>query len=55
MAKSLGAGTIVEGIETGSELETMKSFGCDMQQGYLIQAPGSEKIIGAFIKKNCKQ
>ena len=54
MAKSLGAGTIVEGIETEAELEIMKRYQCDMYQGYFAQAPGSEKSIEAFINKRCK-
>jgi len=39
MAHELGLQVIAEGIETQAELQTLKSFGCDLIQGYWVGPP----------------
>lgn len=39
LARSLDMQVIVEGIETEDALETVKQFGCEFGQGYLISKP----------------
>lgn len=40
MCHELGVGVVAEGIETAAELETLRSLGCDLLQGYYIARPG---------------
>jgi EAL domain-containing protein (putative c-di-GMP-specific phosphodiesterase class I) len=39
MAHDLGLKVIAEGIETELEMFTLKSFGCDLIQGYWVGPP----------------
>ncbi|MDR1965302.1 MAG: bifunctional diguanylate cyclase/phosphodiesterase [Synergistaceae bacterium] len=39
MAKSIGIKVVCEGIETASQLDFLKSVGCDYGQGYLFSEP----------------
>lgn len=39
MAKTLGIRTLVEGVETRSQRDFLRSAGCDMMQGYLFSKP----------------
>ncbi len=39
MAKSLGIRTLVEGVETASQRDFLRTAGCDMMQGYLFGKP----------------
>ena len=40
-AREMGGRVVAEGIETGSELSTLKLLGIDRGQGYLLGKPGS--------------
>jgi diguanylate cyclase (GGDEF)-like protein/PAS domain S-box-containing protein len=39
LAHALGLPAIAEGVETQLQLDVLKSFGCDMAQGYLLSKP----------------
>jgi diguanylate cyclase (GGDEF)-like protein/PAS domain S-box-containing protein len=39
LGQSLGLTTIAEGVETEAQLETLRAFGCDLAQGYLLGTP----------------
>lgn len=39
LAKALGLPTIAEGVETGEQMFTLKSMGCDIVQGYYFSRP----------------
>lgn len=47
----LGSKVIAEGVETREELETLKSLGIELFQGYFIGKPAFEKLE-AFSKLN---
>lgn len=53
MAHGLNLVTIAEGVEESEVLETLRSFGCDQIQGYLLSKPLSaaelEKFMSAYI------
>ena len=40
LARALGAATIAEGIERRTQLETLRTLGCDYGQGYHLGRPG---------------
>lgn len=44
MAEALGVQCIAEGIETGEELETVKTLGIRLCQGYLLARPAVEAL-----------
>ena len=39
LGQTLGLAVVAEGVETASALERLRSFGCDVAQGYLISRP----------------
>ena len=39
LGADLGLSVVAEGVETGTVLEVLRSFGCDKAQGYLISRP----------------
>ncbi|MEO8160128.1 MAG: EAL domain-containing protein [Arenimonas sp.] len=48
MARALGAGIVVEGIETEEMLAALRQLGCDYAQGYLIGRPQTlEELLAA--------
>ncbi len=51
LASKLGMKTISEGVETEEQLEILKSFGCDMIQGYLFSKPVPEDELLQFLKQ----
>ncbi|NMM16074.1 MAG: EAL domain-containing protein [Cellulomonas sp.] len=51
MAKALGATTIAEGIERPSQLESLRSLGCDLGQGWHLGRPAPpEQITSSFAR-----
>jgi EAL domain-containing protein (putative c-di-GMP-specific phosphodiesterase class I) len=44
-ATELGAALTAEGIETASELATVRALGVDFGQGYFIAQPGAAKSV----------
>ena len=40
LAHNIGKRVVVEGIETNSQLEILRSLGCDEVQGFLLGRPG---------------
>jgi diguanylate cyclase (GGDEF)-like protein/PAS domain S-box-containing protein len=49
MARSLKLETVAEGVETQSQLDTLRGLGCDNFQGYLISRPLDAQNVRAFI------
>jgi diguanylate cyclase (GGDEF)-like protein len=46
LCKGLGLGTVAEGIETRAQLESLRTLGCPIVQGYFISRPvPAEQII----------
>ncbi len=41
MARTLGMGTVAEGVEDAAQLEVLRAAGCDAVQGYLVARPMS--------------
>ena len=39
MARTLGMGTVAEGVEDAAQLELLEQAGCDAIQGYLVAKP----------------
>jgi EAL domain-containing protein (putative c-di-GMP-specific phosphodiesterase class I) len=39
LAHSLGLTAVAEGVETREQLEKLRSFGCDLAQGFLWSRP----------------
>jgi Amt family ammonium transporter len=52
LAKGLKLKTVAEGIETLSQLETLKKMGCDFFQGYYFYKPQKPEVIETLLKKN---
>jgi len=49
LSKQLGIEAIAEGIETEEQLQKLKTFGCEMGQGYLFNAPLSSEAAERLI------
>ncbi len=49
MARNLQFDCVIEGVETREQLALLKSFGCNMAQGYLFSRPLSRDEAAAFI------
>jgi EAL domain-containing protein (putative c-di-GMP-specific phosphodiesterase class I) len=46
LCRGLGLGTVAEGIETRAQLESLRTLGCPIVQGYFISRPvPAEQII----------
>ena len=39
LSQAIGSTTVVEGVETLSELEQIRSLGCDVAQGFFFSRP----------------
>lgn len=51
LAKGVGLKTIAEGVETEAQLAKIRSYNCDMVQGYLFSAPMPEEKIYDLLKE----
>jgi len=55
MAHELKLKTVVEGVETEHQLEILKSIGCDLMQGYLIQRPMPAGDVVSYLRQGNRQ
>jgi EAL domain-containing protein (putative c-di-GMP-specific phosphodiesterase class I) len=51
MGHSLGLKVVAEGIETESAAERLRSFGCDIAQGYLYAKPMPLDMLNEWLAK----
>jgi EAL domain-containing protein (putative c-di-GMP-specific phosphodiesterase class I) len=49
MAKNLDLKVIAEGIETNSQLESLKALNCESGQGYLLSRPMAAEELLQFL------
>ncbi len=52
IAKQLGLKTICEGVETGTQLNWLKTVGCDMVQGFYYSKPIPAAELENFVMDN---
>jgi EAL domain-containing protein (putative c-di-GMP-specific phosphodiesterase class I) len=52
LSRNIGLKVTAEGIETVEQAELVKSFGCDLVQGYLCGRPVPESEVAAVIIRN---
>jgi Amt family ammonium transporter len=55
LGQNLGLEVVAEGVETPSQLETLKSFGCDAAQGYFFSKPVPSQAVESLVALNQKQ
>ncbi|MBB4953771.1 diguanylate cyclase (GGDEF)-like protein/PAS domain S-box-containing protein [Agrobacterium vitis] len=56
IARSLGVGTIAEGVETQAHADILRDLGCDLLQGFAFAHPLSAQDFAAFaLQKNQRQ
>lgn len=51
MGQGLNIEVIAEGVETREQLDFVRSLGCDVVQGYLVEKPMSPQSINDFISR----
>jgi diguanylate cyclase (GGDEF)-like protein/PAS domain S-box-containing protein len=51
MAHGLGLTTVAEGLETDDDLQTVRSLGCRLGQGFLLGRPGDAGGIAALLAR----
>ncbi len=49
MARTLGMGTLAEGIETAAQASMMRALGCDKGQGYLFSQPLEREALVQWV------
>jgi predicted signal transduction protein with EAL and GGDEF domain len=49
LGHNLGMKVIAEGIEKAGQMELLKTFGCDMGQGYLFSRPVEADVVSAMM------
>jgi diguanylate cyclase (GGDEF)-like protein len=54
LAKEMGMKTVAEGIETGEQLEKLKTLMCSSGQGYLLSKPVDALIIESILQNQGK-
>jgi EAL domain-containing protein (putative c-di-GMP-specific phosphodiesterase class I) len=55
MARELGMEAIAEGIETGEQLNQLKSISCDLGQGFLLSMPLDKELAEKMLEKHQRQ
>lgn len=50
LAHNLGMSVVAEGVETSGQLEQLRSFGCELAQGYLFSRPSDSESASAFLR-----
>jgi diguanylate cyclase (GGDEF)-like protein len=55
LGRTLGLGVVAEGVETASSLERLRSFGCDVAQGYLISRPQPAEELTAWLHERATE
>ena len=50
MARTLGMGTLAEGIETAEQADMMRAIGCGKGQGYLFSKPLEREALVQWIR-----
>jgi EAL domain-containing protein (putative c-di-GMP-specific phosphodiesterase class I) len=51
LARSLGLGTVVEGVETPEQLAVARAAGCDRAQGWLLARPMPAENVAPFLRR----
>jgi diguanylate cyclase (GGDEF)-like protein/PAS domain S-box-containing protein len=51
LSHALGLFTVVEGVETKAQLDTLRSVGCDRVQGFLFARPGEPAVVDELIRE----
>jgi diguanylate cyclase (GGDEF)-like protein/PAS domain S-box-containing protein len=51
LSHALGLLVVAEGVETPEQLESLRSLGCDLAQGFLLGRPGSPQLMDALFFK----
>jgi diguanylate cyclase (GGDEF)-like protein len=49
---ALGASIVAEGIETGAQLDLVRSLGCDLGQGYLLSRPVDADTVASLLRED---
>jgi diguanylate cyclase (GGDEF)-like protein len=52
LSRAIGSTTVVEGVETGAQLEELKHLGCDVAQGFYFARPVSAASFGKLLMAN---
>jgi len=52
LGRELGFEVLAEGVETGEQLDMLRSIGCAQAQGFLLGRPGSAHEIRALLRMN---
>jgi EAL domain-containing protein (putative c-di-GMP-specific phosphodiesterase class I) len=55
LGRNLGLQVVAEGVETLSQLEKLKSIGCDAAQGHFFSKPVSSEAVKTVIDLNQRQ
>jgi EAL domain-containing protein (putative c-di-GMP-specific phosphodiesterase class I) len=55
LGKNLGLQVVAEGVETLSQLEMLRSIGCDAAQGYFFSKPVPADAVKALVDLNQSQ
>ncbi|PYP41540.1 MAG: hypothetical protein DMD43_06165, partial [Gemmatimonadetes bacterium] len=50
LARTLGMGVIAEGVETGTQVERLIAFGCELGQGFHFGVPLDAEAAGGLIR-----
>ena len=54
LSTGLGMASLAEGVESAEQLKALKSFGCQMAQGFFLSPPVEVNAVNALMKKTFK-